>query len=298
MDFQQLKYFQTVARYENMSLAANELFISQPSLSKSITKLETEVGMPLFDHVGRNIKLNACGMEFLRTVDHIFQEFKRTKRLMEQLHRQQDEQINLALNIPSLLPFLLKKFLPDHANIRISSENGSNSDLRHMLECTDVDFCISAPSIGGQGISSIPLIDEELRLFVPPAHRYAHVRRPLPLSAFADDPFLVFKKDFNIRNLTDTLCRKAGFVPKITYESEINDSLIYLVNIGLGVSLLPVHKWEHSKDAYCSISISDPLCKRVVALSFKKNRKVSKSAHLFEAHIIDFFRSLQPVRLS
>ncbi len=72
MELLQLKYFQTVARLEHMTKAAEELHIAQPSLSKTIARLEKDLGVPLFDRQGRQITLNSFGKVFLKRVERIF----------------------------------------------------------------------------------------------------------------------------------------------------------------------------------------------------------------------------------
>jgi DNA-binding transcriptional LysR family regulator len=80
MDLLQLKYFQTVARSEHMTRAAEELHISQPSLSKVISNLEEDLGVPLFERIGRQIKLSHFGKAFLSRVERIFLELEDGKR--------------------------------------------------------------------------------------------------------------------------------------------------------------------------------------------------------------------------
>src|SRR5215813_15375912 len=72
MDLLQLHYFQTVARLEHVTRAAEELRVAQPALSKTIARLETELGVPLFDRRGRRVALNTCGRAFLRHVERLF----------------------------------------------------------------------------------------------------------------------------------------------------------------------------------------------------------------------------------
>lgn len=80
MELLHLKYFQIVAKHEHMTQAAEELCISQPSLSKVVNRLEEELGVPLFDRQGRNIRLNAFGKAFLKRVERVFRELEDGKK--------------------------------------------------------------------------------------------------------------------------------------------------------------------------------------------------------------------------
>lgn len=293
MNLQYLKYFQTVAEHQNISLAAEELFLSQPYLSKVIGNLENELGVHLFDRIGRTIRLNSYGRELLKTAQAIFGEMAELESKFAKIREQETKKITLALNIPSLLPLLLKNYLARHSAISVNNVNGSNSRLRKMIEMGQVDFCISSPPVTGERITFISLATEELKLFLPPGHPYTGHSGPVPLSEFRHDPFLVFKKDHGIRDVVDEIFRQAGFTPEIKYESEVNDSLINLVKLGMGVSLLPAHKWDHSKESCCSVSISFPKCERTIGLSFLQDKELSPAAKEFQEYVVQMFRFSQ-----
>jgi DNA-binding transcriptional LysR family regulator len=97
MELLQLHYFQTVARLEHMTKAAEELKIAQPSLSKTISRLEEDLGAPLFNRQGRNIRLNQFGKVFLTRVDRIFRELEEGKREIRDMAG-----LNNCLNQPLL----------------------------------------------------------------------------------------------------------------------------------------------------------------------------------------------------
>lgn len=86
MEFYQLLCFVEVAKYENMTTASQKMYVSQSSLSKTIARLEKNVGMQLFDRVGTTIKLNAYGRELLKSAEQIIVKVKRTELLLEQMH--------------------------------------------------------------------------------------------------------------------------------------------------------------------------------------------------------------------
>lgn len=87
MDLLQLQYFQVVARLENITHAAKELHVAQPSISKTIARLEESLGVPLFERSGRRIRLNRFGEAFLRRVERCFNELNDGQRdLLPMLH--------------------------------------------------------------------------------------------------------------------------------------------------------------------------------------------------------------------
>lgn len=118
MDLLQLKYFQTVARTEHITKAAEELHISQPSLSKVIARLEDDLEVPLFDRKGRQIKLNNYGKTFLRRVNRMFTELEDGKHELSDMRGNENNKISFALNVMSLFPELLKEYLKKFPHTR------------------------------------------------------------------------------------------------------------------------------------------------------------------------------------
>jgi DNA-binding transcriptional LysR family regulator len=291
VNLQYLKYFIVAAERESLSAAAAELFVSQPYLSKIIAAIEKDFGMLLFDRVGRNIKLNSSGAEVLKMSRKIFLEIEETKCRLAEMNDAEWSQIRIALNIPSLLPLILKNYIGGRGRIAIDNVNGSNSQLKKMLEDRIVDFCIASPPVQSAEITSIELIAEELKLYLPPDHPYSGRKDKVPLSAFKDDPFLVFKKGYGIRDNIDEIFQSAGFEPHIRYESDVNDFLISLVELGMGVALLPMHKWELRKEAGNAVSISTPKCARRIGLSYLKGREQTQAALDFQDYIIKLFKN-------
>jgi DNA-binding transcriptional LysR family regulator len=298
MDLLQLRYFQAVAKSEHMSRAAEELHISQPSLSKAISRLEEDLGVDLFDREGRQIKLNRFGKAFLPRVDAAFAELDAARRDLAELSGQMESTVSVALNIQSLLPSLLDFFLKKNPGITVRHEIGSTSEMRQLLEEGSVDFCISSPLIEGERFVCSQLFTEELYLFVPREHRLAG-RLSLSLSEVSGDPFVAFKRGYGIRDLTEELCRQAGFEPRIAFEGDITSALIELVSIGMGVALLPPpHKWNdpgqqlHGKSCV-ALRIENPLCVRSIGLSYTKGKNLSPISRRFMAAVQSFFRSFQ-----
>lgn len=100
MEILQPQYFQTVARLEHMTKAAEQLQIAQPSLSKTISRLEEDLGVALFDREHRKIRLNAAGRIFLNRVERAFAELNEGRREIVELADQDQKNITLAVTIP------------------------------------------------------------------------------------------------------------------------------------------------------------------------------------------------------
>ena len=119
MDLTQLKYFQAAARTGNITRAAAELYVSQPNLSKSITRLEEELGVPLFDHRKGKIELNDYGRMFLSSVDIAFSELSSGVQNIQRMYAASQFMLSLGCNIRGYLADNLPAFSSAHPEIGI-----------------------------------------------------------------------------------------------------------------------------------------------------------------------------------
>lgn len=292
MELLQLKYFQTVARLEHMTKAADELKIAQPSLSKTIARLEEDLGVPLFDRQNRQIRLNQYGKIFLHRVERAFMELKEGKREILELAERNQNSIRLAVSIPRVLPDLLGSFLRKYPHVRFQQFVNSISSMKHHLKNGEIDFCISSVPIEDPEIVWEPLMTEEIFLIVPPGHRLAG-RDNIYLYEVKDEPFISMNTGYGIRNLTDDFCRKAGFMPHIAFEGDEPGVIGDLVRQGLGVAFIPAISWmKNQNPSLYRLRILEPTCQRTIGLGWSKRRFFSETARDFHKFVIEYFSKI------
>jgi DNA-binding transcriptional LysR family regulator len=294
MEFLQLQYFQTVARLEHMTKAAEELRIAQPSLSKTIARLEEELGVPLFDRQGRKIKLNAFGKLFLERVERAFHELSEGKREIRHLAGLSQECITLAVSIPRILPDLLGSFLSQYPHVRFKQYLESTSLMKRRLEDLEIDFCISSLPIEGSEIVWEPLMTEEIFLIVPLGHRLAG-RDSIDLHEVKDESFISMNTGYGFRNLTDEFCREAGFEPHISFECDEPGVIGDLVRQGLGITFVPALTllWNSNSESLTKrLRILEPRCQRTIGLGWSKRRYLSSAAQQFRQFVIEYFANI------
>jgi len=290
MDLLQLKYFEVAARHEHMTRAAEELHISQPSLSKAIGRLEEELGVMLFDRQGRNIRLNSFGKAFLKRVKKVFLELENGKRELSDMSGLEQGRISLAWTSTSLLPRILEGFLEMYPRLSFHQIVASTVEMKHQLESGVIDLCISSPPVTGPGIICTPLYTEEIFLAVPENHRLAK-RTAIDLIEAADEPFICTKKGYGFRDITDEFCRQAGFSPNIVFEGDVGSSLFSLVNAGLGVAFVPSPNLrDYSVKLPKLLRINRPVCRRTIGLAYFEGHYLSRAAQQFCRYVTDYFR--------
>ncbi|QHW32736.1 LysR family transcriptional regulator [Paenibacillus rhizovicinus] len=291
MEFLQLKYFQAVAKHEHMTMAAKELNVSQPSLSNSIHRLEKRLGIPLFERQGKGIRLNRFGKTYLRRVEQAFRELEEGEREVTDMAGLERGVVTVSVTLPYVLPTLLKEFLTYHPQVRIIQRQlGSAVEMKAELENAEIDFCISTTPVTGPDIEWLVLVEEELCLTVPKAHRFAG-RGSISLSEAANEPFISLSSNSNFREITDAFCRQAGFEPHIAFELEEVSAVQTLVEMGLGITFtLPLSLGRRaSSPETVQLQITEPRCKRTFGISWNRKHYLSEAAIHFRQFVIDFF---------
>ncbi|GAB6991055.1 LysR family transcriptional regulator [Paenibacillus pini] len=292
MELLQLRYFQTVARTEHVTKASEELHISQPSLSKTISRLEADLGVPLFDRHGRQLQLNSYGKAFLERVDHIFMELQEGRRELQDLASLDRGSISLAVSIPKLLPDLLGSFLREFPNVSFHQRIESTSSMKRLLENGEVDFCITSLPIEGNELEWQSLMTEEIYLLTPPEHSLAK-REAIRLIEAKDEAFIGMNAGYGFRDLTDEFCKEAGFTPNIAFEGDDPETIGGLVKQGLGIAFIPALSIQQStRPTLARLKITEPNCQRTIGLSWSNRHYLSLAAQSFQKHVIQYFAKL------
>ncbi|NWL89356.1 LysR family transcriptional regulator [Paenibacillus sp. 79R4] len=287
MEWQQLEYFQTVARMQNITSAARAMNITQPALSRSIARLESELNVPLFERKGRSIVLNRYGELFLARVERIMEEYQAGRREIEQLLDPERGEVSLGfLHTLGIrwIPDLIGKFRESYPSVRFQLHQNSNLNLLHQLHSGEIDLCMSSPQETPLNIHWTKLWTEELFLAVPVHHRLAGVKS-VALEELQDEMLISYKEGYGLRHIMDELLHQAGISPKILFEGEEIHTIAGLVCAGLGIAILP--KTEGiNEDGLVWVTITDPDCNREIGIAWVEGKFLSPAANLFKQFVI------------
>lgn len=291
MEIQQLEYFKVVAEMQHMTHAAERLNISQPALSKSISNIEQEIGVPLFDRQGRSISLNRYGKLFLESVDTILDEFQKAKEEIGGLVKPGYGVVALGF-IHSLgmevVPELLAHIPEKYPNMKFTLTQASSYNLLKWLEEGNIDLCLS------QRIQS-KIIDiqweelwnEELYVIVPKNHRFAN-RESIRLEEIKDERFISIKPGNALRKIVDYFLEQAGVTTNTTFAGEEMHTVAGFVGAGLGVSLIPDIKGLKEYNVK-KIRVSEPICERKIGIAWVGGRYLSPAATQFKNYLLEYF---------
>ncbi|MBD0383003.1 LysR family transcriptional regulator [Paenibacillus sedimenti] len=290
MELLQLQYFRTVARLEHMTKAAQELRIAQPALSKTIARLEENLGVPLFDRQGRQIRLNTFGKVFLEKAETALTALEEGRRQVNDLAGMKYGTISLATSTLNRLSEPLGMFLSQYPEVNFQISQASMDEIADLIENGEVDFGFTALPIGRQGIREQTVINEEVFLAVPAGHRLAN-RRSISLSEVANDSFIGYKEGYLFQKMNNEFCKKAGITPKIVCEVDEPSSIANLVRAGLGVAFIGACNKDDT--SLVSLHIDEPVCQRAFQLAWNEKHYLSKAALEFRDFIVQYFDQLQ-----
>lgn len=249
MNLKHLEFFKELAETQHMAKAAEKLGISQPSLSYAIKKIELELGAPLFEPDGRNIRLTSLGAIYLKYVTKGLDNLTQGNELIVQLVNPDKGHIKLGFTYTlgqKLVPELINHFRANKKNRSITFElsQGNSKELLQGLIAGkyDIVFASNVEKIGKQSTNLlfdfVPLVQQEIMAAIPIGHNLAQ-KKNLHVTDLAAYPLICFSQNSGLRPLIDQILTIAHVEPKIAYEVEEDHTMVGLVIGNFGVALMP-----------------------------------------------------------
>ncbi|MCR8645366.1 LysR family transcriptional regulator [Paenibacillus sp. N1-5-1-14] len=290
MELLQLQYFIAVARLEHVTEAARSLHVTQSSLSKTIGRLEEDLGFPLFDRTGRKLRLNEYGSRFLRRAERALFELEQGKQEMKDLSNLEHSTLELAVTTASTLPNILREFRKKMPNIQYHVQMLTTQEMVALLHRGEVDFCLSSPPIEGDDIDCQIVCIEPILVAVPKGHHLAN-RKSIPLIELRNESFVGVKRGYGTRDLVDSVCKSVGFVPQYVYEGNEPARLSALVEAGIGIAFIPSTAMN-SQEHILYLQVEDHELVREIALLWHKSRYISRAAMEFREVVVEYFGAI------
>ncbi|MFI9330113.1 LysR family transcriptional regulator [Kitasatospora sp. NPDC052868] len=282
MDLNTLTQFRAVARLEHLSRAADELRVAQPSLSRTIARLENELGTPLFDRGGR-LRLNDVGRLFLGYVERCLGELDAGRRAVAEAAGEGFGSVRLASETFLTFTGPLAAFKRTHPLVEIELHQLSAEEMARRLRARDVDLCVASQPVPTAGLDAVELLDEEVYLATPLGHPLAG-RASVSIDELAGQPFITARTGHWQRRLLDRLFAGRGLTPRIVCESDELATVAELISAGLGVGLVPAAAWRAAvRVPLTRVTVDSPDCRRTLTLYWGADDQLSPAARLMRA---------------
>jgi DNA-binding transcriptional LysR family regulator len=238
--FRQLECFLAVARLGNVSRAAEEMFLTQPTLTARIKALEEELGEQLFARTSKGMRLTEAGKEFLPHAERALASVDEGRRRLEEMRGLTGGKLVLGAS-PGVstyaLPAILERFAGAYPKVSISVRTGHSEDVLAMVLEDEVQLGL-AREIEHAEVEGIPLYEDEIVLVVYPQHRFTE-KGTAKLSEVSLEQIIMFDRSSSYYGITRSLFREAGVMQFRTLELDNIEAAKRMVEHRLGVAFLP-----------------------------------------------------------
>jgi LysR family transcriptional regulator, transcription activator of glutamate synthase operon len=285
MELRQIRYFLEVARLEHVTEASHVLHVAQSAVSRQIIKLEHELGVQLFIHEGRKVKLTPIGRTFRSYMEQVMKVIDNAQQEINEFL--DPERGTIRIGFPSslaaqMIPNVISGFRDLYPHVKFQLQHGSYRELIDWVIKGDMNLAIMGPvPINEEQIQSEILFYENIMALLPANHPLSK-KESLKLRELEHDLFVLFPKGYVLRDLVLEACIKIGFKPKVAFEGDDLDAIKGLVAAGLGLTLLPeIALTDNIPQATIKLPISEPNVTRDVGVITPLNRELPPTEKLF-----------------
>jgi len=277
MTITQLYYVLAVAENQNFTKAAEKCFVTQPTLSMQIQKLEDQLDVKIFDRSKKPIELTDVGKKIVTQAKNIVNESYRIQDIVDQQKGFIGGEFKLGIIptiMPTLLPMFLKNFIKKHPKVKLKIEELNTEEIITRIKDGHLDAAIAASPLEDENIKERVLYFEPFVSYIPKGHRL-HTNKKINIADLDIDDMLLLEDGHCFRDGVINLCKafKNHTDDKFQLESGSIETLIKLSNEGLGMTLLPyLHTLDiREKDRTNLHYFNEPSPAREVSIIYHKS---------------------------
>ena len=289
MTITQLQYVLAVAEYKNFTFAAEKCFVTQPTLSMQIQKVEEELGIKIFDRTKKPIQLTEIGQKIVNQAKNIVIEADRIQDIVDQQKGFIGGEFRLGIIptvTPTLLPMFLNNFIKKYPKVKLIIEELNTDEIIKKLKNGHLDAAIAATPLNEDKIKEIVLYFEPFVAYIP-ENNSIYNKKEIEVSDLNLDEILLLQDGHCFRDGILNLCKNISKSEKSNFQIESGsfETLIKLADEGLGITLLPfLHTLDLSEKNKTKLRhFKEPKPAREVSLIYPKTE--------LKIHIIDALRS-------
>lgn len=294
MNLQQLEYFVTIGETKNFTTASNILLISQPALSKAMSKLEDELGVPLFEKSGRNIKITKFGETFLSYAKLALSNIE--KGIEEIQYMKHDTENNISLGYTEcigsyFIPFIISDFLNIYSDIKFQFNTYSTDDVLKNLKTGKIDLGFFDNIYDSDKYPELEyvLVSKQKYVLVTPKNHHLASKTEVSLKELKDESFIAFKNGCNNKDIS--YCEFIDYKPKIAIQPSESSMLVGLVAAGAGITIVPNTPMINT-NKISIINIKEDIGHKNIYIAWNKNTYKSSIVNEFKDSIINNYKKM------
>jgi LysR family hydrogen peroxide-inducible transcriptional activator len=286
MELDQLRYFLQIAERQSFSRAAEDLAISQPALSRSIQKLEEELGQPVFERKTRSVSLTDAGVLLQGRAQQVLSILENTKAEITDDGRSGRLRIGAIPTIaPYFLPDVLRTFSREFPGVTLIVQELTTAALIHSCTQGEIDLAILALPMPVKHLKVEALFDEELLLVLPPDHELV-AKKSIQLNDVEPFPFVLLDEAHCLSDNIVSFCRQRSFQPVAVERTSQLAMVQELVSLSHGISMIPAmarHCDQTNRRIYRSFAGKKPT--RTIAVAWNPYRFQSRLQIAFREYL-------------
>ena len=284
---QQLRYFKELATTGHLTQTAERLYITQTTLSNTIINLEKQLGVKLFDRVGRTLQLNDAGKIYLQYVSEALIALNNGQTALDDYKESRQQAVSVAVPVSNVWSNLIQGFHAKYSDYSLRQITCDKDQFRQLLVDQEIDFVITGvDDLSLSGLEHYVIRVEELFLCVPDSHPLAK-RASIYLADAKDEPFINLPASNSFRSYCDSLFKKAGI--QCRAELECDYALRgKLVEAGFGVAITTNSSRQQSTgNNVVYVPIVDEFAKRPIAIIWNPRHYMGRAAIDFRDYVME-----------
>ncbi|MDR1702232.1 MAG: LysR family transcriptional regulator [Sporomusaceae bacterium] len=301
MDLKQLEYIVQIAKENNITHAADKLFITQSALNQQLLRLEKELGTPLFYRSRTDWRPTAAGEVYLKNAHEILRIKKETYKLINDISENKKGTISVGLTQErgiKMFTSIYPDFHEEYPDITVVPREANVKKQQELIARGELDIGILTICDSDRpNLRYISICSEDILLAVPMIHNYAqYASKPmsvLDLKFFKNDSFILMHKESTLRPVIDDLFASAGITPKILFETASNFAIITMIKSGMCCGILPFYHLKNYFDEIACFHLYNYPSWNVVAC-YRAGNYLSRAEKYFIELATDYWRKEIP----
>lgn len=289
MNLQQLEYFKVIAKTRNFTRAANMLSVTQPALSKAVSKLEKELETPLFQRDGRNIRITKSGEVFLKYAELALFNIEKGIEELKDIQRNNEKNISISSTEcigATFIPFILSNFLNIKSDTKFQFNNSYKEEILQDLKYGKIDlgFFDDIKDIDNYPEIKVRLVKKDKYVLVVPKEHHLSNKTEVSLKDLKDESFVIFSKGCNKEKISYS--EFIDYTPKISVQPSEASMLGGLVAAGVGITIVPnTHILNTSKISI--LNIKENIGYKTIYMGWNKTLNKSETVLKFRDYVLE-----------
>ncbi|MCK7582808.1 MAG: LysR family transcriptional regulator [Chromatiales bacterium] len=289
VSLRQLRVFEAVARHNSYTRAAEELHLSQPAVSMQVRQLEDEIGLPLFERLGKQVVVTEAGREVFHYSRAIGQSLREMEEVLESLKGVSRGSLRIAVasTVNYFAPRLLAIFQQRHPGIGLRLDVTNRESLVQMLDSNTVDLVLMGVPPRNVEVEAEAFMDNPLVVIAPPDHPLAG-ERAIPLARLAEEVFVMREEGSGTRQAMERFFSERGRTIRPGMQMTRNEAVKQAVRSGLGLSVVSLHTIELELETrrLVTLDVEGFPDRRQWYLVYRRGKRLSPAAGAFRDFVL------------